>query len=205
MSELVKMIQKTKKIDLNSSKIQLHEKARDWALAKHKLSLISPQENALTAEEKPIIDQAIKENQMIQASKMKLKAIEQNEHLRTITESKAIAHELRNDFKPCNSLEERLIDQMAATHKAGMLMLGGLLSEGDNPDGISMEMTRHMTNCSTKLFSAYRNAMQTLQQGRQSGQQTITVKHQHVEVNGGQAVITDQINTAKGGGDETKS
>lgn len=86
------------------------------------------------------------------------------------------------------AIEQLLEDQAAVLHQCGMSILGMI-------DGIDANspVFNNVINGSTKLFRAFNNSVQTLNQMRGGGNQTITVKHQNVQVNGGQNIITDQL------------
>lgn len=133
----------------------------------------------------------------VQAEK-KFEAFQHCNYLAELTKSQAITYELQEELHPQNLTETMLMGQMAALHHMGMTLLGSIKEDWES--GMTSEQLNLMTNSVTKLFAAYRNSMQTLHQCRQGGQQTITVKH--LQINGGQNVIADNISAQKGGGDE---
>lgn len=92
-------------------------------------------------------------------------------------------------LKPSNPLEQMLIDEMTSLHSAGM----GMLSQLTLQEGLSIDECNRIINASTKLLKCFQTGMITLHQYRNGGNQMITVKHQNVQINGGQAVISDVL------------
>jgi hypothetical protein len=64
-----------------------------------------------------------------------------------------------------------------------------------------LEIIERYINCATKLMRVYNDTLDTLNKYRRKGEQKVTV--QHVNINGGQAVVAGQLNQA-GGGDIQK-
>jgi hypothetical protein len=73
------------------------------------------------------------------------------------------------------------IYQMAAVHKADMSMLGSIYKE----DGVDLDICEKYVNLANKLIKTYQSGLQTFNQAKTAGKQTIVVKHQNVQVNGG--------------------
>jgi hypothetical protein len=81
-----------------------------------------------------------------------------------------------------NSLEKMLAHQMALAHKTAFQLTDRAMQERD-----TVEMAR-LINAAARMMSVYQQAMLTLNRLRTGGNQTVTV--QHVNINGGQAVVT---------------
>ncbi len=87
------------------------------------------------------------------------------------------------ELGPGDGLEGMLATQMIACHEAAM----NCLSRAQNPQN-SFEGRHENLKQAQKLLSLYIKQMQALDKHRGKGQQSVTVKHVHVE-SGGQAVV----------------
>jgi hypothetical protein len=100
-------------------------------------------------------------------------------------------------IEPRDQLEAMLAAQMAAVHQASM-MFAGRLYRTDNiqfRDGYERSLNR--------CARTYTTQMEALKRYRSTGEQKMTVEHQHVTVNeGGQAIVG---NVTTGGGGIEKS
>lgn len=119
----------------------------------------------------------------------KLYGIDMRKQLKELTKGETLADYIGNSSEEGKKAIEKLLeDQAAVLHQCGMSILGmidGL--DANNP------VFNNVINGSTKLFRAFNNSVQTLNQMRGGGNQTITVKHQNVQVNGGQNIIADEL------------
>ncbi len=80
-----------------------------------------------------------------------------------------------------NSVEQMLAHQMAAAHKLAMEQMAKARSEPH----FYQQMSR--LNMSVRLMDAFQKGIVALHKTRRNGDQTVTV--QHVQVNGGQAIV----------------
>jgi len=174
---------------------------REQLCAKLTLSMLDPKNHSLPAE---IKDKALRANQeKCKLDKLFIHISAQAEygHLNDLCRVKDIANNIRNQNGDQNPIEAMLIDQMTAVHKASMLMLSKIYDEG----GFDLEDAERFIQLSNKLMKTYQLGLQTLNQIKNSGKQTIVVKHQNVQVNGGQAIVGTEINAPDligGGGGE---
>lgn len=119
-----------------------------------------------------------------------LNAIKRRTDLNKMNQSDELAKALASPLPNSNPLEELLQEQAAALHQAGMGILAKVYDYENTPPHVQIAI-----NGATKLFRAFQGAVQTLHQIKHGTNQTITVKHQNVQVNGGQNVITDDFNS----------
>lgn len=111
---------------------------------------------------------------------------------------KDIARYARNDMQPKNFIERILIDQITVTHVHGLKMISRLEARMKEDDGVPTDLIQKRMNLSVRMFETSQKAALALNKLRGGGTQTVVVKHQNVQVNGGQTVITDNLVT-KGG------
>lgn len=101
------------------------------------------------------------------------------------------AIEMLLELRPGDGLEGMLATQMIACHEAAL----NCLSRAQNPQN-SFEGRHENLKQAQKLLSLYIKQMQALDKHRGKGQQSVTVKHVHVE-SGGQAVVGN-VTTGRG-------
>ena len=99
-----------------------------------------------------------------------------------------------------NSLEKMLCHQMAGAHAMAMRLLNQAL---EGPPGLSHPnpgITAKLVNTAARLMNTYQTGLLTLHKIRTGGRQHVTVQHQHVHVEGGQAVVANKIGPPQKGG-----
>ncbi|WP_025917804.1 hypothetical protein [Herminiimonas sp. CN] len=84
-----------------------------------------------------------------------------------------------------NSLEKMLAHQLALTHQTSFKVLDQAMRQRD-----SVEMAR-LLNASARMMTVFQQGMLTLNRIKNGGNQTVTV--QHVTVNGGQTLVTGNM------------
>lgn len=173
-----------------STDFKFSTEEREFLMIKWKLSLLEPKEHPLTKQESKNIPIALKEVQELKRIEIKVAALGLSRQLAKRNKCDEIGTHLANELKPRNYSERLLMDQMATMHVSGMDMLS---KAGSGNFGV--DEAAKLMKSSTKLMETYQKGMQTLHQVRSSGKQTITVKHQNVQVNGGQAIIADNVHT----------
>ncbi len=117
-----------------------------------------------------------------------LNALLRRQDLNKMNKSEELAKAIASPLPNSNPLEELLQDEAAALHQAGMAMLAKIYDYENNLEHMHMAI-----NSATKLFRAFQGTAQTIQQLKHGTNQTITVKHQNVQVNGGQNIIADDF------------
>jgi hypothetical protein len=106
-----------------------------------------------------------------------------------------IARELKKEFKPVNSLEKMVLDQCAALHVAAMVNLAAATDSGH------ADYRAPLNKATMKIFECFQNSISAFSSLREGKNQTITVKHQSVQVNGGQNIIADKVVSKREGGE----
>ena len=114
----------------------------------------------------------------------------------------SLALEMANSVKAKNRAEKLLAHQAAAMHKLGMDLVVRAHNEIERADrhalsgnvqwrqAANVEAAR-ATNAASRAFSAFNDAMLTVQKLRTGGKQVVQV--QHVTVKGGQAVVGQNV------------
>jgi hypothetical protein len=171
---------------------------RNLLAAELKLSMIDPANYPMTAEKKEVAWRALKEDYQIKKYLNHLDVKAENKKLAELCRVENSAEDLREQFEDAGPLDAMLLDQMAAVHKAAMAMLGGIYRE----DGVDLDICEKYINIANKLMKTYQSGLQTLNQAKTAGKQTIVVKHQNVQVNGGQAIVANEV--TGDGGEEIK-
>ena len=93
-----------------------------------------------------------------------------------------------------NSLEKMLVHQMAACHVNALRLIGETTDSRYSGVNAELLMVKKL-NLAARLMDTYQKGMDTLTRTRAAGKQTIVVKH--IQVNGGQNVITDNVTTGE--------
>ena len=164
---------------------------REMLCAKFKLSLFDSQNHPLPPEIKDKVFRAVQEQGRLEKLLNHVNVQTEYGWLTDLCKVKNMASDVKDQYsEKLNPLESMLIDQMTAIHKVSMLLLGNVFDE----DGFDFESGEKLINLSNKLMKAYQAGFQTLNQVRNSGKQTIVVKHQNVQVNGGQAIVAAEMN-----------
>jgi hypothetical protein len=164
---------------------------REELCTKFKLSLLDSQNHPLPPEIKDKAFRAVQEQGRLDKLFNHINVQAKLGQLNELCKVKDIASDVKDQYAdPLNPLESMLVDQMTAIHKASMSLLGNVFDE----DGFDFESGEKLINLSNKLMKAYQAGLQTLNQVRNSGKQTIVVKHQNVQVNGGQAIVATEVN-----------
>ena len=109
---------------------------------------------------------------------------------RSGTDVLALGIDAAQSIPEANSLEKMLAHQMALTHKASFRVMESALEQRD-----SVEMAR-LINASCRLMTTFQQGLLAINRVHNGGHQTVTV--QHVNINGGQTVVTG--NLQPGGG-----
>jgi hypothetical protein len=96
-----------------------------------------------------------------------------------------------------NSLEKMMAHQVAATHHAGMDLLGLVANAVTTLPPV--ERAR-LTNAAARMFDVSQSACLTLQRLKTGGTQTVTVQHVNVThvAPGGQAVVAGRVEGGRG-------
>ena len=89
-------------------------------------------------------------------------------------------------IRPRDELEGLIAVQMVGVHNLAMEFMKRAMSSSQTSDGVEMNVGRI-----TKLLRLFNDQVDTLNRYRNRGQQQVTV--QHVQVNGGQAIV-GQVN-----------
>ncbi len=108
-----------------------------------------------------------------------------------------------------NSLEKMLAHQLGTVHLMAMKFMKASqdqLKESENNFGVHPKVLTARTeaavkyvNTSIRLMNTYQKALQSLVKMRTSGQQTVRVIHQYIQVSeGGKAVVLDKLTQANG-------
>lgn len=177
-----------KKLSSNEEYEFSHEE-RETLSAQLKLSLLDPKNYPLPAELKDKAFRANDEKVKIDKAWTYVRAIVEQGRLVDLCKVEDIARDIKDQLDKLDPLESLLVDQMTAAHKAGMLLLSKTY---DAVDEFELEK---FINLSNKLMKTFQSGLQTLHQIRNSGKQTIIVKHQNVQVNGGQAIVATEVTT----------
>jgi hypothetical protein len=124
-----------------------------------------------------------------------------------------LALDAADSIRARDSLEKMLVHQMAVLHR-GMMKASSRMNEEMDRVGVIDERARDAANVRgcrlaaaiSRMSATYQQALLTLQRKRTGGNQHVTVKHIHQQVNvteGGQAVVAgDKVTTrtrGKGG------
>lgn len=99
-------------------------------------------------------------------------------------------------MKPADEYEGQLISRLVVLHDNYMVYLARSASPEQSSGGIDLNVNR-----ATKLMRVYSETLDALTRYRRKGEQRVTV--QHVNVNGGQTVVTSNLIT-QGGDNEKK-
>lgn len=91
---------------------------------------------------------------------------------------------------PTDTVQSSLAVQMKATHDSAMVVLRKSMSAE------WVEQAQMLGNLATKLLNVYARQAETLRKLQNGGVQI--VRHVHVDNLGGQAVVTEQVNHARG-------
>ncbi len=123
----------------------------------------------------------------------------------------AMAADAAETIRAENSLEKMLAHEMAAAHASAMRLMARAehelwtanLQAGRVRHDSHLSATRLM-NTAARLMGSFQDGMATLEKMQRGGKQVVVV--QHVEVSGGQAVVTGAVNTGgnTGRGDAEK-
>lgn len=100
-----------------------------------------------------------------------------------------------DSIKAKNSLERMLGHEIATAHRVAMVFAARATSHSEHANDFnhgnrqfhSVEASR-AANAAARMMSAFQDGLLTLQRLRTGGRQVVTV--QHVQVNGGQAIVT---------------
>ncbi|MDF2529556.1 MAG: hypothetical protein K0Q57_436 [Gammaproteobacteria bacterium] len=147
-----------------------------------------PAKYPLAPAEKEKALRAANEHSKVKAYLTSIEAKLKRAELSDRCKSKKFAIDVANQVKPNDPLEAMLTDQLAAAHTAAMLLLSELYEENAFGD-----ISDRSTNTAIKLMKAFQTGYETLHRVRNSGKQTIVVQHQNVQINGGQAVVANEI------------
>ena len=109
---------------------------------------------------------------------------------RSGTDVLALGIDAAQSIPEANSLEKMLAHQMALVHKAYFRVMESALEQRD-----PVEMAR-LTNTGCRLMTTFQQGLLAINRVHNGGHQTVTV--QHVNINGGQTVVTG--NLQPGGG-----
>lgn len=114
-------------------------------------------------------------------------------HLLEANDIEALALDAVDSMPGANSIEKMLLHQMSLCHAKSMRIMA-------ESDDIKDPIVRiKLMNVSCRLMDTFRAAFETITNARRGGRQTITVKHQQVNVaEGGQAVIADTVSKTIG-------
>lgn len=97
-------------------------------------------------------------------------------------------------IKPTDAVETALAVQMAAIHAATMTAASRLARVN------TIEQQDSASTMVNKLARTFAFQVETLKKHRSTGEQTVTVQHQHVTVNdGGKAIVAGQMEAGGGG------
>lgn len=130
----------------------------------------------------------------------KVEAITLLDNLNEKMGCKALTAHTKNDVT--NSfLKDMLSDQMVVAHKHGMTLLANFDKYASMGE-LTPTLMKDLISLSTRLMEVSQKAALTLHKIRFGGKQTVVVKHQNVQVTGGQAVIANEITKEEGGDDE---
>jgi hypothetical protein len=122
--------------------------------------------------------------------------------LTKLTDCEPIAANANREMKSQNVLEQMLVDQMTAIHTLSMRWLEQVHNQ-DEP--LPVELGNKVINTAMRMMETYQKGAITLHRLRNGNQQTVIVKHQHVQIEeGGQALITDEFNQGLIGGASKK-
>ena len=133
----------------------------------------------------------------------KVAALADNERLDLASEARAdeLAIDMEESTAAENSIEKAMVHQLAAAHALALRLVGRANLEIEGIGRFDRSGQRETIVEIARLSNAAARLMQTYQQGvlafakiRSGGAQTIVV--QHVQVNGGQAVIAGQTHRA---------
>lgn len=91
-----------------------------------------------------------------------------------------------------NSLEKMIAHQVAATHHAGMELLGRLAEDGQGSQRLPPVELARLVNAAARLFEVAQHGCVTVQRLKTGGKQTVVVQHVNVE-QGGQAVVAGRL------------
>ncbi len=192
------MKQKTDKLECTET--TLSRLTGNDLLKQYTLHVLEPEKYPLSEIEVATAKNLMDKRYEARQSLNEFDATQQLNALLKINQSAELAAHSSHCVKPTNPLEQMLIDQMSSLHIAGM----GMLSHLNSNKGLEFEAVNKITNATCKLFKCYQDAMQTLHDVRNGGKQVITVKHQNVQVNGGQALITNTLQSLSQGGEDEK-
>ncbi len=106
-----------------------------------------------------------------------------------------LAVDAADTIKPRNSLEKMLAHEVAAAHRVAMALAARAASHCEHANDFqqanrqfhAIESAR-AANAAARMMTAFQDGLLTLQRLRTGGRQVVTV--QHVQVNGGQAIVT---------------
>ena len=112
----------------------------------------------------------------------------------------AMAADAAETIRAENSLEKMLAHQMAAAHASAMRVMARAEHEmwTANLQGGRVRHESHLSatrlmNTAARLMGSFQDGMATLEKMRRGGRQVVVV--QHVQVPGGQTVVTGAVNT----------
>lgn len=106
------------------------------------------------------------------------------------TDVLALGIDAAQSIPKANSLEKMLAHQMALAHKAYFRVMEKALEEND-----PVEMAR-LINASCRLTTTFQQGLLAINRVHNGGNQTVTV--QHVNISGGQAVVTGNLHPGGG-------
>ena len=106
------------------------------------------------------------------------------------TDVLALGIDAAQSIPEANSLEKMLAHQMALAHKASFRVMENALEQRD-----SVEMAR-LINASCRLMTTFQQGLLAIDRLHNGGNQTVTV--QHVNINGGQTVVTGNLHPGGG-------
>lgn len=106
------------------------------------------------------------------------------------TDVLALGIDAAQSIPEANSLEKMLAHQMALAHKASFRVMESALEQRD-----SVEMAR-LINASCRLMTTFQQGLLAINRVHNGGNQTVTV--QHVNISGGQAVVTGSLHPGGG-------
>ena len=109
---------------------------------------------------------------------------------RSGTDVLALGIDAAQSIPEANSLEKMLAHQMALAHKASFRVMESALEQRD-----SVEMAR-LINASCRLMTTFQQGLLAINRVHNGGNQTVTV--QHVNINGGQTVVTGNLHPGGG-------
>ena len=129
----------------------------------------------------------------------RVEAIADKERLALADEARSseLAVDMAESINATNSAELALAHQMAAAHALSLRLVGRANLEIEGMGRFEWEKRREamveiarLSNAAARLMETYQRALFVLAKVRNGGKQTVVV--QHVQVNGGQAVIAGQ-------------